>query len=140
MSRSKAQRPLGTSIQVTSTPEEQRAFVEAARALEISISDLLRLACLETCHRMGLSHPNHVPNYLEPFTLQPERSERVSAANNIRLNPLFGRLFTKAAELSGPVPLSRFIVGATLAFVARHQRNDPQLKHVVLPEQYRSIA
>ena len=125
------------AVRITMNEHEDRVFVRAAEVLEISVSDLVRVAALEACHRMGLSNPRHVPSHVRAFEHAPWRESTLTRAHTIRLNRFLELLFHKAAELSGPLALAHFLVGAVLVFVARHGRYDKGLGAIKLPEQYR---
>jgi uncharacterized protein (DUF1778 family) len=136
MGSSEAPAPKQISMRVTL--EEERAIRAAAAALRLSLSDLVLLGGLEACHRMGLQNPRAVPANLRPFTDAPVREASTRVTLNVRAPLLHHALFSRAADLSD-LPLSNFMVGATLRSIARHQKLDPgdqRLAAVVLPRQY----
>lgn len=128
----------GHQIGVRVTIDEELAIRQAAAALGIQIADLLQIAGVEAAHRMGLHNPNRVAENLAPWGQAPLRETSARQLVYTTLNPYNDALLKKAAEV-GNVSMGTFIIGSTLAFIARHKRSDPsnpQLRAIKLSPQY----
>lgn len=125
-------------IGVRVTIEEELAIRQTAEALSVTIADLLQVAAVEAAHRMGLHNPNRVAENLAPWGQAPLRESSARQLVYTTLNPYNDALIHKAAEVSA-VSMGSFIIGSTLAFIARHKRSDPRnplLRAIKLSPQY----
>ena len=125
------------------TPDEQKALVAASEALELNLSQLIELACVDQAHRLGLYDgisANVRVKAKEWKDAPARRHSEVSATERITSSfaPPNLLLVQKTADWLG-VPPSAFLVGASFRYVARKKKEHPENKRlvrIVLPAQY----
>jgi hypothetical protein len=125
------------------TPDERTALTKAAGALDINVSQLAEIACVEQAHRLGF-----YDGVVSPVRVRPghwkdaplRRHSEVSATERltISMNPVNLGLIQRASQQLDVVP-SAFIVGCMFRYLAKKKKelpDDKQLSRAELPEQY----
>jgi uncharacterized protein (DUF1778 family) len=125
------------------TPDERAALTKAAGALDINVSQLAEIACVEQAHRLGFYDGVDSPVRVKPGHWKDAPSRRhseVSATDRltISMNPVNLGLIQRAAQQLEVVP-SAFIVGCMFRYLAKKKKELPdnkKLSSAALPEQY----